>query len=117
MPGSRTVSLICKGSRAHLPLRPTVEEALNAVSERNIIFGGLEIVALTAIGAFVFTSVQSGGAHATRRNHIGLAVGNRARIEAPSPGTITHGFRLSPQSSRVSDPHDSAPVESGSLGR
>jgi hypothetical protein len=79
MTGSRTVSLICKGSRAHLPLRPTVEDALNAVGEGNIIFGGLVIVALTAIGAFVFTSVQSGGAHATRRNHIGLAVGNRAR--------------------------------------
>jgi hypothetical protein len=53
------------------------------VGERNIISVSSEILALTAIGAFVFTSVQSGGAHATRRNHIGLAVGNRARIEAP----------------------------------
>jgi hypothetical protein len=42
-------------------LRPTVEEALDAVGQRNFILGGAEIVALAAIGAFVFTSVQSGG--------------------------------------------------------
>jgi hypothetical protein len=42
-------------------LRPTVEEALDAVGQRNFILGGADIVALAALGAFVFTSVQSGG--------------------------------------------------------
>jgi predicted dinucleotide-utilizing enzyme len=42
-------------------LRESVEEAVEAVGRRAFIFGGAEIVALAAIGAFVFTSVQSKG--------------------------------------------------------
>jgi hypothetical protein len=42
-------------------LRPTVEEALDAVGQKAFIFGGSEIVALAVLGTYVITLVQSRG--------------------------------------------------------
>jgi hypothetical protein len=53
--------LVLLAGAADPALRSDVEEALAKVGQTAFILGGAEIVALAALGAYVFTSVQSGG--------------------------------------------------------